>query len=314
MTDKATYFDENYNTSWISPSIATKITSFLVKYDFSVLDAKQLRDFMIKFIEKEKDSAVIVFSMDKAPDTVLDHNDANSLIRQFLDAGGRIVWIGDIPFWHIGKALNWLAIEKNQKKAELYYQTTAHMAVLGVNPVIRTASAGTVKITRKGKNFGLRYTWSGARPIDVSKKLGFRFWWQNITSTIINDNSIPISFNLGYIPKDERIIILAKSQYLTARPVILLKKRSRFRVGSAKISLPPKVDVALDNVEEEEAGPYDREFWKTYANAWFKNFNRSKPMSGFIRIWDYVPRVMTDNMLEDLLRISLYGSDDFKED
>ena len=78
---------------------------------------------MLSFLNQEIENPVIVFSMDKAPDTILNSIDANSIVRKFLDAGGKIVWIGDIPFWNIGK-------KKGEKKDPVYYQSGAHMAVL----------------------------------------------------------------------------------------------------------------------------------------------------------------------------------------
>jgi hypothetical protein len=119
-------------------------------------------DFMLSFLNNEIKNPVVVFSMDRAPDTILDSNDANSLVRKFLDAGGKIVWIGDVPFWHIGRS-------EPKKDDQNYYQRAAHMAILGVNPVVRTASSEPVNITRIGKTFGLKHRWSGVRPINITK-------------------------------------------------------------------------------------------------------------------------------------------------
>jgi hypothetical protein len=55
-----------------------------------------------------------------------------------------------------------------------------------------------------------------------------------------------------------------------------------------------------------------KSFWKIYANSWFKIFNKNKPNSGFIGLWDYVPIVMTDTMLNDLLSVSLHGFSDLQ--
>ena len=95
MVEKIVYFDSNYNTSWICPTIATMIQSFLKKRNFISLDAVQLSDFMYQFVDGQIKKAIIVFSMDKAPETILDSDDANGLVRKYLDAGGKIVWIGD---------------------------------------------------------------------------------------------------------------------------------------------------------------------------------------------------------------------------
>jgi len=305
--EKVVYFDGKYTTSWIRPNIARDIASFLSKRAFSVLNAIQLRNFMLNFMDNKIKDAVVVFSMDVAPDTVLDDDSANCLIRQFLDAGGRIVWIGDVPFWHIGKK-GIKSIAKHERKEDLlWYRRGAHVAVLGVNPVIRTASSEAVNITREGRIMGLKHVWSGVRPVEVPKELGSRLWWKNIRLIIRKGKGHANTRYIGSVSKDRGMFVLAQSRYLTGRPVILLKKRWRIRVRSAEITLPPKLDVAPGTSEEEEARPEEREFWKRYANAWFKNFNKDKPLSGFIRIWDYIPKIVTENMFEELLSLTTFG-------
>jgi len=305
MVEKVVYHDEKYPTSWITPRIASDITSFLNQHDFSVLDANQLRNFMLNKMENKIENAVVVFSVDIAPDTVLDDPSANCLIRQFLDAGGRVVWIGDIPFWHIGRK-GIKGIPRHRKETLPWYQTGAHMAVLGVNPVIRTASLETVNITREGKTMGLVQSWSGVRPVEVPKELGARLWWKNIRLVIRKGKSHPKNLYIGSIPKDRGMLVLAESRYLAARPVILVKKRWRLQVRSAEISLPPGISIAPGG-SEEVARPEENVYWKRYANAWFKNFNKDNPLSGFIRIWDYIPKIMTENMLDELLSVATFG-------
>lgn len=308
LPEKAIYYDKNYTTSWIAARIARDITSFLSRHNFSVLNAIQLRNFVFNVMEKKIENAVVVFSMDIAPDTVLDDVSANCLIRQFLDAGGRIVWIGDVPFWHIGrKGIKTVDEHKEKGKKEdlLWYQKGAQVAVLGVNPVIATVPAETVNITREGKAMGLRLAWSGARPVEVPKELGSRLWWKNIRLVIRKGKGNPKSLYIGSIPKDRGMLVLAESKYLIARPLILLKKRWRLQIRKAEITLPPKIEIGPGRAEE--ARPEAQVFWKRYANAWFKNFNKDKPLSGFIRIWDYVPKIMTENMLEELLSVATFG-------
>lgn len=303
--EKVVYYDEKYTTSWIRPRIAKDITSFLSRHDFSVLDATELRNFMFDVMENKVEDTVVVFSLDVAPDTVFDDPSANCLIRQFLDAGGRIVWIGDVPFWHIGRK-GIKSIPEHKKVDLSWYQRGAHIAVLGVNPVVRTASLETVNITREGRIIGLRRAWSGVRPVEVPKELGTRLLWKNIRLVIGKGKGHPKNLYIGSIPKDRGMLVLAESRYLAARPIILVKKRWRLQVRSAEISLAPGISVAPGG-GEEVARPEENVYWKRYANAWFKNFNKDKPLSGFIRIWDYIPRIMTENMLEELLGVATFG-------
>jgi type III secretory pathway component EscR len=43
---------------------------------------------------------------------------------------------------------------------------------------------------------------------------------------------------------------------------------------------------------------------KSYANAWIKSFNKNYPNSGLMRIWDFDPHYITDQMLDDLYNVS----------
>jgi len=100
---KTVYRDEEYTTSWISHEHAEKIASYLKKRKFEELGANKLREWMIEVIRKGTKDTVVVFAQDVAPDTVFDDIGANALIRQYLDSGGRVVWIGDMPFSYQGK-------------------------------------------------------------------------------------------------------------------------------------------------------------------------------------------------------------------
>jgi hypothetical protein len=263
-----------------------------------------MKDAIVKRIEK----TVVVFAMDVVPQTVFEGIDANCLIRYYLDSGGRIIWIGDVPFWHIGRpgysSISAYIADKQREKDLLWYSKGAHIAILGVNPVVRTASSELIRITQYGKTLGLKQKWSGVRPIEVVRQIGCRLWSHNIKLLIKKGIAHPKTISIGNIPKDRGLTVLAKSKYLTARPVILVKKRSRLQ--TVDISLSPRISIARDE-GEEEGKPEEREFWKTYANAWFKNFNREKPFSGFVRLWDYVPRFLTRTHFEDLLDIAIYG-------
>ena len=116
----------------------------------------------------------------------------------------------------------------------------------------------------------------------------------------------PRAARIGFLPKDKAVIVLGESRYLTGRPIILLRKKWLGLIKSAEVSLTPKVNLAAGE-GYEETSPEKNEYWGTYANAWFKNFNREKPLSGFIRIWDYIPKVITERMLSELHDVVLFG-------
>jgi len=149
LISKVVYYDSKYDSAWIRPHVAQAIAFHFRQKGFTVVNANSLEAFIRGCLSNKTENSIIVFSMDKAPDTILDDNDASCLMRQYLDEGGRMVWIGDIPLWHIGKIQFGLA-EKEREAAAQYYQTGAYIQVLGVNPVIRTAASEAIRITREG--------------------------------------------------------------------------------------------------------------------------------------------------------------------
>ena len=82
------YRDEEYTTSWISHEHAEEITSYLKGKQFTVLGAKELRNWRGNVISEGTNDTVVVFAQDVAPDTVFDDVGANAFIRQYLDFGG----------------------------------------------------------------------------------------------------------------------------------------------------------------------------------------------------------------------------------
>lgn len=306
MVNKVVYYDELFDSGWINQNVAKEIAYYFLGQGFDIVNAIQLKDFMVRTLKGEITKPIVVFAMDKAPQTVMDSADANCLVRQYLDCGGRAVWIGDIPFWHIGieKEKITSLTEKQLVQIENYYQMGAHMAVLGVNPVIRTASCEMVNITKRGKDFGLCHNWSGVRPIEISTGLRLKTNLTNVKLTF--KGKIPFQSSPSFTSqKDKDITILAKSVYMTGRPIVLQEKKPKIPI-KVELSLTPKIDLNYPE-NTEEVKPEKNEFWGTYANAWFKNFNRNKPFSGFLRLWDCNIKVITSEMLKELYDISIFG-------
>lgn len=69
---------------------------YLNRFGYETLDAKGLAAF---FEERIKDRApsVVVFALDVVPETVAREASDTTLVRRYLDAGGKIVWTGEPP-------------------------------------------------------------------------------------------------------------------------------------------------------------------------------------------------------------------------
>ena len=106
--ETSVYFDESYPSSYIDArkGYPSKIANFLHLKGIPILNAIELRDYIVKSLEKQDANLkIIVFSQDIFPDTICEESGSNTLLREFLDAGGNIVWMGDIPMFYIGKKM-----------------------------------------------------------------------------------------------------------------------------------------------------------------------------------------------------------------
>ena len=102
---KIVYYDARYPAAWVQGENATQARDYFVKRSFTEKNAEQLREWMGEVLSAALAyKSLIVFAQDIVPDTVAEVRNETCLIRKYLDAGGRVVWRGDIPFWYQGKA------------------------------------------------------------------------------------------------------------------------------------------------------------------------------------------------------------------
>jgi hypothetical protein len=272
------YYDPTYDpectTKFINPDISKVIIEFLKNKGFQVLNAYELRDAMLAVVKQEKERVVIVFAQDVAPDTVLDDHAPTALIRQFLDSGGSIVWVGDVPFYY--QATGDGEIDRN------WYLKGSPATMLGVRPTTALEIPKT-SITRAGGRFGIQHRWTGIRPILADSRV-----------TVLAEAKCPI----------------AVAMYQLNRPRWWhewLNKIRKFSLGTASFNMGVELEVIKGKQPNEV-------IWgKKLANAWFINFNRERNRTGFLRIWDYRPVVLSQQQLEDLHRVAIYMVAERKE-
>ncbi len=98
---KVALYDSNYPVSWVSN--ADKIRDFFKVRGYDVVSASTAHDWMLN--KNEADMAwnsEIVLTTDIVPDTIADMESNPCIIRQYLDIGGKVGWMGDIPFYYQG--------------------------------------------------------------------------------------------------------------------------------------------------------------------------------------------------------------------
>ena len=68
---------------------------------YRVIDGAELKSWMDGHIA-DGELSVVVMCRDIVPDTVAETQDTNCTIRRYLDAGGKVVWYSDWPFYYRG--------------------------------------------------------------------------------------------------------------------------------------------------------------------------------------------------------------------
>ncbi len=102
---KIVYYDRDYPGSWVKGENASQAREYFSRRFFAEKNAEQLAHWIRGVLQRHlAHRSLIVFAQDIVPDTVAEVRNDTCLIRKYLDAGGRVVWRGDIPFWYQGKA------------------------------------------------------------------------------------------------------------------------------------------------------------------------------------------------------------------
>ena len=92
---RAVFFDSSYlkAASVRQPDVTARA---LVNRGYQPLDAAALASFLAERLA-DREPSVVVFAIDQAPDTVIAKPWERSLLRRYLDAGGKVVWTGKPP-------------------------------------------------------------------------------------------------------------------------------------------------------------------------------------------------------------------------
>ena len=154
VPSKVVYADLRYPAKWVTWGSGgiEFIADSLAAKGYHLVDADQLREFMAA----RDVNTCVVFAQDVIPDTVVDDPTLatpNSLILQYMERGGRVVWVGDVPFGFIGLA-NGLANTLG---------TSGQSTVLGAG-ISDWDNQEVVTITKSGAQWGLTQTWRSRRP------------------------------------------------------------------------------------------------------------------------------------------------------
>jgi len=267
--ESVVYRDPDYPSSWIDEGLGSPdiIANTLMSRKCKKLDAEQLRDFMVNAVEKgNAHKKLIIFSQDVVPETVVEEFSNNTTTREYLNAGGSVLWLGDSPLYYIGaKGID--------KPLEAWRDD-----VLDITPVFLIPKT-SVNFTQHGEEMGLRWPWSGIRPIIAGR----------------------------------RVSVLAETRDVLAQYYVNSKGFITKRMGGQQSGSPAAQAIVQgirpmrrDLVPGRKSQNGDEDppvVYGTSVNAWVKNFNDMYPNCGFFRIWDFILGPFNEFMMRDLLSV-----------
>lgn len=268
----AVYFDAAYPSSYIDPKkgYPSKIATFLKSKGIPILNAGETRDFIKKSLENhDSNFKIIIFSQDIVPETICEESGSNTILREYLDAGGSVVWMGNIPLFYIGR--------ENEPQLIHAWKYGAPVYMLGIIPLF-VSTLKSVDLNFLGKTLGLRHHWTSTRPVLKDSTMSVLASSKNIGSDYFVD-----------VPKERNL--LAKI-YNSLRSWKSLKFAGFGFEGEHQ-------------KQENEPKTSSHTLYETHPSAWIKSYSAEFPYCGFFRIWDYCPRVFSDLMLEELYSFSL---------
>ncbi|MCU0917797.1 MAG: discoidin domain-containing protein [Planctomycetes bacterium] len=148
--DRVAYWDGTYGTAWAGDG--SPVRDALQQAGYKVVNAAELKTWMEARITDRKLS-VVVMCRDVVPNTVAETMTASCTIRRYLDAGGKMVWYSDWPFYYQGNPAN------------VTWGQNGAIQILGFNAATGPNDQNQqVVITDVGRRWGLTTPWSSTRP------------------------------------------------------------------------------------------------------------------------------------------------------
>lgn len=181
--ERVAYYDPAYQTAWVHDP--TGIARLLAqRHGFIILDAKRLAAWMKAASVRDPSRTVAVLLQGFVPDTIAEKKSASCTARRYLDAGGRLVSIGDVPFFQVGDA----------RRGRKEWGDAGHVAVLEVDHC--WGSSGETIVTPEGRAWGLELSDVGERCSNPSHVTPLRLVkFQN------NPNPLAATWHKAYHPR-----------------------------------------------------------------------------------------------------------------
>lgn len=143
---------------WFSAGADEWIRDYFKQEGYTVVDSRGLELFMTEQIGS-KHRSVVVFAEHRVPEALVKEESQNALIRKYLEAGGKIVWLGPDP----------IAWKRDSTGTMLGIDYSVAQKVLGIQYPGRSLEAigwYGATVTEDGRKWGLRGWWVGLGWVD----------------------------------------------------------------------------------------------------------------------------------------------------
>ena len=301
ILEKVVYFDDNYPGAWFDGNRSRKIRDFLIGRGFMEKNAKELMEWIKEKVKNKAQNSVLVFSKDIVPHELLVTGTISDLIGRYLDFGGKVIWIGDIPFWTRGFKRG-----ARKKDREDIYNLGTPIALTNTQPLIGEVSGlsewvkGSKWEWRKYLKGELKSRWRSQRPVFIPnlspKPSGWRrlkFWerYKPICSLTVE----PMAY--------AEVTLLASPYNLFA----VGRLRAGRKIADIQIGVGATIanfTLGISTVEKlpKELGLKPIKL----VCAYHVIYNHKYPWQGFYRSWDCMVEP-TNELLEDIIRIANLG-------
>lgn len=294
MARTAVYFDDSRGGRWFQ-NRGERVSEYLFDLGFDRLNASDIRQWVEEATSEEPEASVVVFATDEVPTEICRADSANVLIRRFLEAGGRVVWIGDTPFW---------SIHDQREGSVTKWEIGLPQKILGVYPLIGEQSE-QVDFTDRGREL-LSEKWYGTRPIAVTQRdggwspLGSREGWEPVfqqTQPFVDINVLAYS-QVTLSQSGWNINLLQR--------VINQSEISVSKGGGFDVRFPTN-QTGQTRTTSDLKQLQDEYLSREYANAWQVVLNSNYKHQGFYRLWDSEFGHLKEEMLENVYNVATTG-------
>jgi hypothetical protein len=191
--DKCYYMDLNYPAMHVIN--LQNVSEYLDNCSFRRLDAEQLIEWLsLQIANGTAPESSLIMTMGVAPDMAVQGLDNTTLLRRYLDAGGRVTWIGDVPFFYQGHKSGSLTT----------WGLAGASTIINVNFELWDYNSTAASVTDKGFEWGMTLPDIAAsqRPVSndeittiLSEVEGYASSWQkNFNASYPNSGFIRYSY------------------------------------------------------------------------------------------------------------------------